>query len=71
MRTNVVASTKLDVYGKAVFSNARTGTYTYWLTFLVDVPYNGSHLVWNLRVDLKPGANSVSLDQRNTTPIDR
>ena len=67
VRTNVVASTKLDVYGKAVFSNARTGTYY----LLVDVPYNGSHLVWNLRVDLKPGANSVSLDQRNTTPIDR
>ena len=29
------------------------------------------HLVWNVRVDLKPGANSITLDERNTTPIDR
>jgi hypothetical protein len=33
--------------------------------------YNGLHLVWYLRVDLKPGANSVALGQGNTTPIDR
>jgi hypothetical protein len=32
--------------------------------------YNKQFLVWDLRIDLKPGANSVTLDQRNTAPLD-
>ncbi|MFY9607785.1 MAG: hypothetical protein WAU45_04120 [Blastocatellia bacterium] len=32
--------------------------------------HNKQILVWDLRVDLKPGANSVTLDHRNTAPLD-
>ena len=67
VRPYVVASAKLDGNGGATLPNARTGTYY----LVLQIPYNGLHLVWNLRVDLKPGANSVTLDQRNTTAIDR
>ena len=67
VRPHLVASAQLDGSGRFTFPNARSGTY-----YLVgQTSYNGLHLVWNLRVDLKPGANSVTLDQRNTTPIDR
>jgi hypothetical protein len=67
VRQYVVASAKLDGNGAFTFDKARAGTY-----YLVgQTTYNGLHLVWNLRVDLKPGANSIRLDQRNTTPIDR
>jgi hypothetical protein len=67
VRPHLVASAQLDGAGRFTFPNARSGTY-----YLVgQTSYNGLHLVWNLRVDLKPGANSVTLDQRNTTPIDR
>jgi hypothetical protein len=67
VRPYVVASAKLDGNGAATLPNARTGTYY----LVLQIQYNGLHLVWNLRVDLKPGANSVTLDQRNTTSIDR
>ncbi len=67
LRPYIVATAKLDGNGGFTFPNGRTGTYY----LVAQIPYNGLHLVWNLRVDLKPGANSVTLDQRNTTPIDR
>ena len=67
IRPYVVASAKLDGTGGFTFPNARTGTYY----LVLQIPYNGLHLLWNLRVDIKPGANSVTFDQRNTTPIDR
>ena len=67
LRPYLVASAKLDGNGGFTFDKARAGSY-----YLVgQTSYNGLHLVWNLRVDLRPGANSVILDQRNTTPIDR
>lgn len=31
--------------------------------------YNNQPFMWDVRVDLKPGANAVTLDQRNTTPV--
>jgi len=67
LRPYLVASGKLDGNGGFTFDKARAGSY-----YLVgQTSYNAQHLVWDLRVDLKPGANSITLDQRNTTPIDR
>jgi hypothetical protein len=37
---------------------------------VVDTAYS-QHLLWNLRIDLKPGVNSVTLTENNTTPINR
>jgi hypothetical protein len=67
LRPYLVASARLDGNGTFTFDNGRAGSYY----LVAQANYNGRHLVWNLRIDLKPGANSITLDQHNTTPIDR
>jgi hypothetical protein len=63
---NVVCGPVLtDSNGMAQFPPLHTGTY-----HLVGGNLN-PRLAWNLRVDLKSGANSVTLDQRNAAPFDR
>ncbi|HLN99970.1 MAG TPA: hypothetical protein VK208_16045, partial [Pyrinomonadaceae bacterium] len=65
MRPYAVASAKLDGNGAFTFTNGRAGTFY----LVLQTTYNGMHLVWDLRVDLKPGTNSVTFDQRNATPL--
>jgi hypothetical protein len=60
-----VSRALLDNSGSYTFPNARAGTFY----LVAQTKYNGTHLVWNVRIDLKPGANSITLDQRNTTPL--
>jgi hypothetical protein len=60
-----VSNAQLDNSGGFVFQNARAGTFYLVLQTL----YNGTHLVWNVRLEMKPGANSITLDQRNATPV--
>jgi hypothetical protein len=63
----VVARAGFDRNGMAAFNNVPSlGTFY----IVADTSYT-HHLVWNVRVDLKPGTNSITLDERNTTPIDR
>lgn len=66
-RNYFVAKTGFDANGTAIFPNVpSTGTF-----YLVVDTSRAHHLMWNVRVDLKPGANSIKLDESNTTPIDR
>jgi hypothetical protein len=67
VRSYLVASTTLDANGGTTFQDARPGTYYLFGQVLL----NKVQLVWDLQVILKPGPNSVTLDQRNTTPIGR
>ena len=60
-----VSRAQLDNSGSCNFPNARAGTYYLLLT----ANYNGTHFVWDVRLDMKPGANSITLDQRNGTPV--
>jgi choice-of-anchor C domain-containing protein len=53
--------------GPALFSpNVPAGTYYVMSATSV----NNSSVVWDVKVELKPGANSVVLDQRNSEPAD-
>src|SRR5919106_1300774 len=65
-RPNAVSEAKADLNGKATLPGVPAGTY---YLFAI-TPYNKQALVWDLRVDLKPGANSITLDQRNVAPAD-
>ena len=67
LRPYLVGSAKLDGNGGFTFDKARAGSYYLIGQTLLD----GRHLVWDLRVDLNPGANSVTLDLRNIAPIER
>jgi hypothetical protein len=65
-RANSVSEAKADLNGKATLPGVPAETY---YLFAITA-YNKQPLVWDLRVDLKPGANSVTLDQRNVAPLD-
>jgi hypothetical protein len=65
-RPNSVAEAKMDANARATLPGVPPGTY---YLFAI-TPYSGQALVWDLRVDLKPGLNSVTLDQRNTASLE-
>lgn len=61
-----VGRVKFDAKGKAQLPALPPGTY-----YLVgSIMYDDRPMVWDLKIDLKPGPNSVILDQRNAAPID-
>jgi hypothetical protein len=60
-----VGGAKADQSGNARISAVPAGTY--YLHGLA--VFNAHPILWNLRVELKAGENSVTLDPRNATPI--
>ena len=66
MRPNAVSEVKMGSSGRAILPGVPAGSY---YLFAITV-HNKQALVWDLKVDLKPGANSVTLDQRNTARLD-
>jgi hypothetical protein len=65
MNSHSKASGKADANGKLQFAALPAGTY-----YLVgSASYNGLPILWNLKVELKPGANSVTLEQRTASPM--
>jgi len=56
---------KFDIYGRASFPAVPSATYDVFGWTL----YNGHHLAWDLQVDLKAGANTIVLDQRNAIAL--
>jgi hypothetical protein len=65
-RPNAVSEARADLNGKATLPGVPAGTY---YLFAI-APYNKQALVWDLRVDLKPGMNLITLDQRNVAPLE-
>ncbi len=63
----VVARTGFDANGTAIFNNVPSSGTFY---VVADTSYT-HHLLWNIKVELKPDATAIVLDERNTTPIDR
>jgi len=63
----VVARAGFDGNGTAIFNNVPSSG-TFYL--VADTSYT-HHLLWNLKVELKPGANAITLDERNTMPINQ
>jgi hypothetical protein len=54
-----------DGTGKGVFPGVPAGTYY----LMISAVYNNQALLWAFRVELKARQNSVTLDQRNTSPV--
>ena len=65
LKDYVVARTKFDSNGTATFNNVPSQGAFY---VVADTSYT-HHLLWNVRVDLKPGSNSITLDEGNKAPI--
>ncbi len=64
LNTANVTGAKADLNGKATLRAVSPGVYY----LMVAARYNGQALYWDLKVELKPGANSVVLDQHNAGP---
>jgi len=72
VKPHVVATTTSDSNGKGKFSSIVPGTY-YLMNVSVVYLNTGSlidrsALLWNLKVEIKSGQNSITLDQENAVP---
>jgi len=56
-----VNAAKFDANGRVGFANVPIGTY--WA--VTEIRYNNKFYVWNLRIDVRPGSNALSLNQNN------
>jgi len=60
-----VAGIRTDATGKATFQGVAPGTY-----YLMGSMFSGGQiLLWDVKVDLRAGANTLVLNQRNATPV--
>jgi hypothetical protein len=62
---NSAANAKLDAEGKATFPAVAAGTYYLFGA----IQYSKQPMLVDLKIDLKPGANSVTVTERNATPV--
>jgi hypothetical protein len=62
---NSAANAKLDAEGKATFPAVAAGIYYLFGA----IQYNKQPMLVELKIDLKPGANSVTVTERNATPV--
>jgi hypothetical protein len=61
---NTAAVAQTDAIGRGTFPGVPPGTYY----LIISGRYNNQALNWNLKVDLKAGANSITLDEHNAKP---
>jgi len=60
-----IAGVRADGTGKATFAGVAPGTYYLMGSTLV----GGQMLLWDVKVELRTGANTIALNQGNATPI--
>jgi hypothetical protein len=65
VKANAASAIRADANGSATFPGVSPGTYY----LMISARYNNQALVWDHPIQLKPGPNALSLDQRNATPI--
>lgn len=63
--SSAVAPARFGAGRQAQFPAVPPGTYYVFAA----ARYNNQPFMWDLRVDLKPGPNAVTLDRRNSTPV--
>jgi hypothetical protein len=64
-KSGAISAARGDITGKAILPGVPPGTY--YLTFALR--YNNQPILWDLKLELKAGANSVTIDQRNAAPV--
>ena len=59
------SAVRADANGSGIFPGVPPGTYY----LMISTRYNNQALVWGQAVQLRPGANSLTLVPRDATPI--
>ena len=65
VNANAISAARADVNGTAVLPGVPPGTYY----LMISARYNNQSLIWGQAIQLKPGPNSLKLDQSNATPM--
>ena len=65
IKADAASAIRADANGNATFPGVAAGTYY----LMISTRYNNQPIVWGQKVELKAGANSITLDQRNATPL--
>ena len=65
IKASAASVVRSDGNGSGTFPGVAPGTYY----LMISSRYNNQNLVWDQPVQLKAGPNSVTLDQRNATPL--
>ncbi len=65
IKANAASAVRADANGRGVFPGVPPGTYYLMISAVV----NKQSLIWGQAVQLKAGANSLTLDQSNAVPL--
>jgi len=65
IKANAVSAVRAGTNGGATFNGIAPGTYY----LMISTRYNNQGLLWSQAVQIAPGSNSITLDQRNATPV--
>lgn len=65
IKANAASAARADANGSATLPGVPPGTYY----LMISTRYNNQPLVWGQAIQIKPGPNSITLDQRNATPL--
>jgi hypothetical protein len=65
INADAASAVRADANGRGTFPGVAPGVYY----LMISTRYNNQPLAWGQAVQLKPGANSVTLDLSNATPI--
>jgi Prealbumin-like fold domain len=65
IKANVASAVRADANGAASFPALPPGTYY----LMIATRYNDKNLVWSHAIQLKPGPNSLTLDEHNAAPV--
>ncbi len=65
VKASAASAVRSDANGTGTFPGVAPGTYY----LMISAVYNQQGLTWGQPVQLKPGANTIKLDQSNATPL--
>ena len=65
LKANAASAVRADANGSGTLPGVPPGTYY----LMISTRYNNQALVWDHPVELKPGANSMTLSPQNATPM--
>jgi hypothetical protein len=65
VKANAISAIRADANGSGTLPGVPPGTYY----LMISTRYNNQPLIWGQAVQLKPGANTIKLDQSNATPL--
>jgi hypothetical protein len=65
IKADAISAVRADANGRGTFPGVPPGTYY----LMISAVYNRQPLVWGQAIQLNAGANSITLDQHNATPL--